>query len=104
MAKITYGGINDLEPNIGSALPKIVVSNPNLLSSSSTGINLGIGSWKDLAEANLCQKAIGGIYFTRKGRADETLQPGLKYDNFKSRLKSCIFKCFSWLKGSSFGG
>jgi hypothetical protein len=49
-----------------------------------------------------CQKAIGGIYFTRKWRA-ETLQPGLEFDNFKPRLKSGIFKCISWLNGSFFG-
>ncbi len=49
------------------------------------------------------QKAFGGIYFTKKWRA-ETLQPGLEFDNFKPRLKSGIFKCISWLNGLFFGG
>jgi hypothetical protein len=35
---------------------------------------------------------------------DETLQPGLVFDNFKPWLKSGIFKCISWLNGSFFGG
>jgi hypothetical protein len=29
-----------------------------------------------------------------------TLQPALEFDNFKHRLKSCIFKRISWLNGS----
>ncbi len=49
------------------------------------------------------QEAIGGIYFTKKWRA-ENLQPGLVFDNFKPRLKSGIFNCISWLNGSFFGG
>ncbi len=48
-------------------------------------------------------EAIGDIYFTKKLRA-VTLQPGLEFDNFKTQLKSCIFKCISWLNGSFFGG
>ncbi len=58
---------------------------------------------KHLSEWARCQKAIGGIYFTKKWRA-ETLQPGLEFDSFKPRLKSSIFKCISWLNGSFFGG
>ncbi len=42
------------------------------------------------------------IYFTEKLRA-ETQQPGLEFDNFKPRLKICIFECISWLSGSFFG-
>ncbi len=49
-----------------------------------------------------CQKANGGIYFTKKWRA-ETLQPCLEFDNLKPWFKSCIFKCISWLNGSFFG-
>jgi hypothetical protein len=33
-----------------------------------------------------CQKVVGGIYFTKKWRA-ETLQPGLEFDDFKHWLK-----------------
>ncbi len=41
------------------------------------GFNSGIRSWrKQLSERARCQKGIGGIYFTKKWRA-ETLQPGL---------------------------
>jgi hypothetical protein len=80
------------------------ISNPNLLSSSETGVNPGIRSWKKhLSDWARCQKASGGIYSTKK-RRPETLQPGLEFDNFKPRLESCIFKCISWLNGSFFGG
>jgi hypothetical protein len=41
---------------------------------------------------------LGGIYFTKKWRA-ETPQPGLEFENFKTRLKSSVFKCISWLNG-----
>jgi hypothetical protein len=51
-----------------------------------------------LSEWVRCQKAISGIYFTKKWRA-ETVQPSLEFDNFKSRLKTDIFKCISWLNG-----
>ncbi len=34
---------------------------------------------------------------------DETLQPGLNFDNFKPRVKSFIFECISWLNGLFFG-
>jgi hypothetical protein len=66
----------------------VTISNPHLLSSSETGVNPGIRSWKKhLSEWARCQKATGGIYFTKKWWA-ETLQPGLEFDNFKPRLKS----------------
>jgi hypothetical protein len=82
----------------------VSISKPDLLSSSETGVNSGIRSWKKhLSDWARCQKAIGGIYFTKKWRA-ETLQRGLEFDNFKPRLKSGIFKCISWLNGSSLGG
>jgi hypothetical protein len=58
---------------------------------------------KHLTDWARCDKAIGGICFTKKWRA-VTLQPGLEFDNFKSRLKSCIFKCIFRLNGSFFGG
>ncbi len=82
----------------------VTISNPNSLSSSETGVNSGIRSWKKrLSDWAQCQKAIGGINFTKKWRA-ETLQPGLDFDNFKHRLKSSIFNCISWLNGSFFWG
>jgi hypothetical protein len=75
---------------------------PKSLSSSETGIYPGIRSWKKhLSAWARCQEAIGGIYFTKKQRA-ETLQRGLEFDNFKPRLESGIFKCMSWLNGSFF--
>ncbi len=82
----------------------VTISNPDLLSRSETGVNLGIRSWeKRSSEWARCQKGIGGIYFTEKWRA-ESPQPGLEFDNFKPRLESCIFKCISWLNSSFFEG
>jgi hypothetical protein len=82
----------------------VTISNPASLSSSETGLNPGIRSWKKhLSEWAQWQKAICGIYFTKKWRT-ETLQPGLAFDNFKPQLKSSIFKCISWLNGSFLGG
>ncbi len=81
-----------------------VTISTNSLSSSETGINSGTRSWTNhLTEWAQCQKVIGGIYFTKKGRA-ETLQLGLEFDNFKPGLKSCIFKCISRINGSFFVG
>ncbi len=57
---------------------------------------------KDLYEWARRQEAIAGVHFTKKWRV-ETLQPGLEFDNFKPRLKICIFKYISWLNGSLFG-
>jgi hypothetical protein len=73
----------------------VTITNPESLYSSETGVNPGIRSGKkDLSERARCQKAIGGIYFTKKRRA-ETLRPGLEFDNFKPRLESGTFKCIS---------
>ncbi len=81
----------------------VIISNPGSLSSSDTGVDPGIRSWKKHSSGwARCQKAIGGIYFTKKWRA-ETLQPGLEFDNFKPRLESGIFKCIYWLNGSFLG-
>ncbi len=60
---------------------------PNSLSSSETGVNLGIKSWwRHLSEWAQRQEAIGDIYFTKKWRA-ETLKPRLEFGSFKPRLK-----------------
>jgi hypothetical protein len=73
----------------------VTFSNPDSLPSSETRVNGGIRSWKKhLSEWAPCHKAIGGIYFTKKWKA-ETLQPGLEFDNAKPRPKSGIFKCIS---------
>ncbi len=82
----------------------VTISNPHSLSSSETGVNPEIRSWKNhLSEWARCQKAVGGIYFTKKWRA-ETVQPGLEFDNIKPGLESGIFKCISWQNGLLFGG
>ncbi len=82
----------------------VKISNPNSLSSSEKEVNLGIRSWKKcLSEWAWCQKVIGGIYLTKKWRA-ETLQPGFDIYKFNPQLKSCIFECISWLNGSFFVG
>ncbi len=79
-------------------------SNPNLLFNSEKGVNPGRRSWKkQLSEWPRSQKAIGGIYFTKKWKV-ETLQPGLEYDNIKPRLKIGLFNWISWPNGSFFGG
>ncbi len=82
------------------ATSSVTISNPDLLFS-----NPKTKCWKEhlLFECGQCQKAIGGIYFTNKWRA-ETLQPGLEFDNFKPRLQSGIFKAISWLHGLFYGG
>jgi hypothetical protein len=49
------------------------------------------------------QKAIGGIYFAMRWRA-ETLQPGLEFEIIKPRLESGIFKYISWLNALVFFG
>ncbi len=80
----------------------MTIANPTLLSSIETVVNPGIRWWKQyLSECVRCQKAVGGIYFTKKWRA-EALQPGLEFDNFKPRLERSIFKYISWLNGSVF--
>jgi hypothetical protein len=82
----------------------VTISNPGSLPNSETRDNSGIRSWrKHLSEWARCHKATGGIYFTKKWRA-ETLQRGLEFENFKLRLKSGIIKCISWLNDLFFGG
>ncbi len=80
----------------------VAILNPDSLSSSKRRVNPGIRSWKstDLNELAI-RKPL--IYFTKKLRA-KTLQPGLQFDDFKTRLKSGIFKCIYWLSGSFFRG
>ncbi len=41
--------------------------------------------------------------FHKEVKMNETLQPGLEFDNFKPRFKSGIFKCISWLNGLFLG-
>jgi hypothetical protein len=82
----------------------VTISNPDSLSTSKTWINLGMRSWRnDLSEWARCLKAIGGTYFTKKGRA-KTPQPGLDFDNCTPWLKTVIFRYISWLNGSLFEG
>ncbi len=60
----------------------VTISNNALLSRSETGVNPGIRRWKKhLSEWARCQKAIGGVYFTKKRRA-ETLQPWFRIWQF----------------------
>jgi hypothetical protein len=82
----------------------VTISNPNSLSSSEPGVipRKEADKKNHLFDWDRCQKAIGGIYFIKKWRA-EILQPGLKFDDFKPRVKRCIFKCMSWLNDSFFG-
>ncbi len=74
------------------------------LSSSEAGVNPGKRSWEwHLIEGARCQRAIGGIYFTKKSRAG-TPKTCLEFDNFRTRLESGISKCISWLNDSFFRG
>jgi hypothetical protein len=80
------------------------ISNPTLLSSSQTGINLGIRSWKKrLTESAQCQEAIGGTYFRKMWRPDSQ-QHGSKIGKSQPWSKVGIFECMTWLNGSFFGG
>jgi hypothetical protein len=83
----------------------VTISNLHPLSSSETGVNPGIRSWKKhLFEWARCQKAaIGGIYIATKWRA-ETLQRSLEFDNFKPRHERGIFKWICRLNDSFFEG
>ncbi len=68
------------------------ISNPESISSSATGVNRGIKSWKEhWSEWAGCQNAIRGIYFTKKSRA-ETLQHCLELDFFKPWLEAVSLK------------
>jgi hypothetical protein len=81
----------------------VTISNLDSLSSSETGVHLGIRGWKkQLFEWARRQKAIGGIYVMKKWRA-ETLQTGSEFDQFQPWLNSGIFKCISWPNGSFLG-
>ncbi len=82
----------------------VAFSSPDSLSSCKARVSPGIRSLKkQLSDWARCQRDIGGIYFTKKWRA-ETLQPGSEFDNFKPPLKSGIFNCISWLNSSFFRG
>ncbi len=64
-------------------------------------------SWiKKLKKSLIWMSSVPGSHwwhlFYKKWRA-ETLQLGLKFDNFKPLLESGIFKCISWLNGSFLG-
>ncbi len=86
------------------ARSSVTSSNSHSLSSTETGVNLGLRSWKtDLSEWAQCQKAISVIYSTKKWRT-ETQQLGLIFDRFKAQhVNSGTLICFSWLNGSFFG-
>jgi hypothetical protein len=78
------------------------ISTRESISSSGTGGRSRNKSCKKhSSEWARCQKAVGGIYFTKKWSA-ETLQPGLEFDNLKPRPQSGIFKCTSRLNESFF--
>jgi hypothetical protein len=80
----------------------VTISNHHSLSSSETEVYIGVKKpINHLSDWARCQKAVGGIYFTNKWRA-ETLQPGLDFDIFKPRLKSGIVRSISWLNSAPF--
>ncbi len=63
-------------------------------------------AFSTLIWTSLMTQAIGGVYSTKKRRA-ETLQPGLEVGNLKPPLKQRLkgtFKCISWLNGLCFEG
>ncbi len=78
----------------------VAISNSESLFSSETGVNSGTRSWKNtwLNELYVRKPLVVSI-----SQRSEELRPGLEFDNFKPRLKSCIFKSISWLNGSFFG-
>jgi hypothetical protein len=57
-----------------------------------TGVNAGIRNGKStfLIEFDVIKTLVVSI--SQKKSGAESLQPALEFDNFKSRLKSCIFK------------
>ncbi len=82
----------------------VAISNPDLLYSSETGVDPWMRSWKKrLSECVQCQKAIGGIYFTKRVKNwDSTAW--FRIWHVQTQAWSGIFKCVSWLNGSFFGG
>ncbi len=84
---------------------RLASANPASLSSSETGVNLGIKSWKKrLSESAQCQEAISCIYFTKKTWRPEGLQPGLEIGKSQPRSEVDIFEGISWLNDSEYGG
>ncbi len=72
--------------------------NPDSLFSNETGVNLGIkSSYKHVSEKARFQKVPKEVK-----RWDSTTW--FELDNFKPRLKNCIFKCISWVNCSFMGG
>jgi hypothetical protein len=65
----------------------VACSNLNALYCSERGSSSNQKLKKHLSDWAGCQKAIGGIYFTKKWKA-ETLQTGWGFDNFKPRIKA----------------
>jgi hypothetical protein len=75
----------------------MTIPNPKSLSSNEAGVHPGIRNLKQhLYYWNQCQKASDGIYFLTK-LVPTTQQTGLEFHNIKSRVKSGIFTCISWL-------
>jgi hypothetical protein len=69
----------------------VTIMNPESLSSTETGVDPEIRSWKNhLSKWARRKKAIGVVYFTKKWKV-ETLQRGLGIGSFKPRLKGCNF-------------
>ncbi len=81
----------------------VTISNPDSLSSSETGFNSGIRSWKSnyLNELDVRKPLVVSI--SQRVRA-ATLQPGLEFDNFEPWLESDIFKRIPLLNGLFFWG
>jgi hypothetical protein len=82
----------------------VTISNPDSLSSSETGVNPGIRSWKNtyLNELDVRKPLVQSISQKSEELRLYNLVWNLK--NFKPLLKSGIFKCISWLNGSFFLG
>ncbi len=82
----------------------VIISNPYLLLSSKTGVNPGMRRFKkQLIWLSLIVRKPLGLSILQKKSEGQRLQPGLEFDNFKPWLETGIFKCISWLNGSSFG-
>jgi hypothetical protein len=82
----------------------VTIENPDSFTRSGTWVNRGMRSWrKQFSDWARCQKALGGIYFTKKWRA-EALQHGLEFlKKSDPGLKEVSLKCISSLNGSFFG-